>query len=73
MSDTIVGTKEVAKQLKLHPKRLRAIMRANGMHAPKSGRYEFQPKDIAKLSAAIKEHDSKQPAKDKSVKKAAAK
>jgi phage antirepressor YoqD-like protein len=62
MSDTL-GTKEVAKQLKIDPKRLRAIMRANGMHAPKSGRYEFHEKDIAKLSAAIKEHESKQPAK----------
>ena len=60
-------TAEVAAKLKLDPKRLRAIMRANGMHAPKSGRYTFTEKDIVKLTAAIK--DAK-PAKDKSVKKA---
>jgi len=61
--EKILTTTEVAAKLKLDPKRLRAIMRANGMHAPKSGRYVFHEKDVAKLSATVKEHESKQPAK----------
>ena len=47
MSDEkILKTTEIAAKLKLDPKRLRAIMRANGMHAPKSGRYQFHEKDM---------------------------
>jgi hypothetical protein len=61
--EKVLTTTEIAAKLKLDPKRLRAIMRANGMHAPKSGRYQFHEKDFTKLSTAVKEHESKQPAK----------
>jgi hypothetical protein len=63
--EKVLTTTEIAAKLKLDPKRLRAIMRANGVHAPKSGRYQFHEKDLPKLIASIKDHESKQPAKAK--------
>jgi hypothetical protein len=55
MSDTVLGTKEVAKQLKISPKELRAHLRRISGKSP-GVRYELHEKDVAKLSAAIKEH-----------------
>lgn len=40
----IVTVRDLATKLKIEPKRLRAIMRANGMHT-KDGRYEWKQDD----------------------------
>ena len=42
----IVTVRDLATKLKIEPKRLRAIMRANGMQA-KDGRYEWKQDDAA--------------------------
>jgi hypothetical protein len=59
MSDTVLTTKEVAKQLKISPKELRAHLRRISGKSP-GVRYEFHEKDVSRLGAAIKEHESKQ-------------
>ncbi len=41
-----VTVRDLAIKLKIEPKRLRAILRANGMHA-KDGRYEWKQDDAA--------------------------
>lgn len=63
MSDTTttLTTREVAAKLKIDPKTLRKHLRAIRGKSP-GVRYEFHEKDLPKLIAAIKEHESK-PAK----------
>jgi phage antirepressor YoqD-like protein len=41
-----VTARDLATKLKIEPKRLRAILRANGMHA-KDGHYEWKQDDAA--------------------------
>lgn len=58
-----VTVRDLAAKLKLEPKRLRAILRANGMSA-KDGRYEWKENDAAldKIAHMIVE-ERKKPAK----------
>src|SRR5690349_9306628 len=56
--EKVLGSKEMAARLKIEPRALRVILRAEGKGTG-GERYEFHEKDVPRLAALVKEHEAK--------------
>jgi hypothetical protein len=65
LPEGMLGTAEMAKLLKIEPRKLRVILRASG-HGTGGERYMWKEADLPKLAAMVKKHeDAAQPATEK--------